>query len=315
VGAILCEQTIKPFFVIPLKLSVSSRITPNEFTQVEIVIPEAIADQVSSFLIDLGSRGVWLEPRRGNIAVIGYLSGKADRKAARESTLRYLDELRRLGFEVGQGKVDLRRIEVKDWSEEWKKSFKPIFVTDEIVILPQWDKSQFSGKTVIRIKPGPAFGTGDHATTQLCIRALSGFVKRGDRVIDVGCGSGILSIVSVKLGAAYALGLDIDQDAICNAEENLALNDVERLIELRQGTANAGMAQDPFHVAVANINRIEIVESYDRIAPLVRDGGTLIFSGILNGEEGYMSDFFKRQVLNVIEVTRQDEWVCFVGRK
>ncbi len=256
-----------------------------------------------------------MEPRRGNIAVIGYLSGKADRKAARESALRYLDELRKLGFQVGQAKVDLQRIEVKDWSEEWKKSFKPIFVTDDIVILPEWDKSDFHGKITTRIKPGMAFGTGGHATTQLCIRALSRFVKRGDRVIDLGCGSGVLSIVSVKLGAAYALGLDIDQDAICNAEENLALNDVEHVVELRQGTANAGMAQCPFDLAVANINRLEIVESYDKIAPLVRDGGTLIFSGILDGEEGYMSDFFKRQELNGIEVTRQDEWLCFVGRK
>lgn len=270
---------------------------------------------MSSFLVDLGSQGVWLEPRQGNVAVIGYLSGKADRKAARESTLSYLDELRKLGFQVGPGEVDLRRIEVKDWSEEWKKSFEPIFVTDEIFIVPQWDRSEFPGKIVIRIKPGPAFGTGDHATTQLCIRALSRLIRPKDKVVDVGCGSGILSIASVKLGASYALGLDIDQDAISNAEENLALNDAEDMVEVKLGTANIGIPQAPFDVAIANINRIEIVESYDKIEALVRGGGTLIFSGILEGEEGYMTDFFKRQKVNEIEITRQAEWICFAGRK
>lgn len=298
-----------------MKLSVYSKATAKEFTQVEILIPEAVADQVSSFLIDLGSEGVCLEPRHGNIAVIGYLSGKADAKAVRESTLRYLDELRKLGFQVGQNKVDLRRIEVQDWSEEWKKSFKPIFVTDDIVVLPDWDMSEFFGKAVIRIKPGMAFGTGDHTSTQLCIRALGRLVKPRHRIIDVGCGSGILSIVSAKLGASYALGLDIDQDAISNAEENLALNDAEDTVEVRQGTANIGIPEAPFDVAVANINRVEIVESCDKITPLVREGGTLIFSGILQGEEGYMTDFLRRQGLKHIEVTRQAEWICFVGKK
>jgi len=134
-------------------------------------------------------------------------------------------------------------------------------------------------------------------------------------VIDVGCGSGILSILSVKLGASYALGLDIDQDAIPDAEENLALNDAGELVEIRQGTVNAGIAPTSFDVAVTNINRIEIVESYDKIEPLVKVGGALIFSGILDGEEGYMTDFLGRQKLKDIEVTRQEEWVCFVGRK
>jgi ribosomal protein L11 methyltransferase len=298
-----------------LKLSVSSKRTVKKFTQVEIVIPEEIADQVSSFIIDLGSEGVWLEPRHGNVAVIGYLSGKPDAKAVEVSARGYLEELRKLGFQVGQSKVDLRRIEVEDWSEEWKKSFKPIFVTDDIVILPQWDKSEFPGKSVIRIKPGPAFGTGDHATTQLCIRALRKLVRPGDRIIDVGCGSGILSIVSVKLGASYALGLDIDQDAISNAKGNSALNQAEAKVEVRLGTANIGIPEAPFDVAVANINRIEIVDSYHKIEPLVRGGGALIFSGIAGGEEGYMSDFLRRQELKHIEVTRQAEWICFAGKK
>jgi ribosomal protein L11 methyltransferase len=287
----------------------------NDYIEVRLVVPESAEEQISSFLTDLGSRGVWIQSAAKDSTVIGYLSGESDIPTVRASILGYLDGLRELGYDVKPGKIDLQRIEYKDRGDEWKKSFKPILVTDDVVILPEWDKSDFPGKIVVRIKPGMAFGTGDHATTQLCICALAKSVKPRDRVIDVGCGSGILSIVAVKLGGSYALGLDIDQDAINNAEENIVLNDVENVAEIRQGTANAGIPPKSFDVAVANISRIEIVESYDKIAPLVKNGGILIFSGVLDGEEGYMTDFFGRQKLKDIKTTRQDEWVCFVGRK
>jgi len=287
----------------------------RDCTEIRLVVSESLEEQIASFLKDLGSKGVWIQPGTEESTVIGYLSEESDTPTVRASIVRYLEQLKELGYDVEPGKIGLQRIEYKDWGEEWKKSLKPIWVTEDIVILPEWDQSDFPGKIVIRIKPGMAFGIGDHATTQLCIRALARFVNLGDRVIDVGCGSGILSIVSAKLGAARALGLDIDQDAINDAEENLALNNAEDVVEVRQGTAHAGIPPASFDVAVANINRIEIVESYDKIVPLVKAGGTLIFSGILDGEEGYMADFFKRQELKEVEVTRQDERVCFAGRK
>jgi ribosomal protein L11 methyltransferase len=287
----------------------------KDYIEIKLVVPESAEEQVSNFLTDLGSKGVWIQPAARESTVIGYLSGESDIHVTRASILEYLDQLGELGYGAKPGKVDLRRIEYKDWSEEWKRSFKPILVTDGIVILPEWDKSDFPGKIVVRIKPGMAFGTGDHATTQLCIRALAKFVNAGDRMIDVGCGSGILSILSARLGSSHALGLDIDLDAANNAEENLALNEVEDVVEIRLGTASAGIPPESFDVAVANINRMEIVESYDKIEPLVKSGGTLIFSGILDGEEGYMADFFRRQNLKDVEITRQDEWVCFVGSK
>jgi ribosomal protein L11 methyltransferase len=287
----------------------------KQYIETKLVVPQGIEDQLSSFLIDLGSMGTWFEPVGEDVSVIGYLPSESETQVVRKAILDYLDGLRELGFQFGKGKINLQKIEIKNWAEEWKKSFKPIFVTVNIVVLPEWDKSEFPGKIVIRIKPGMAFGTGDHATTQLSIRALSRFVKPGNRIIDVGCGSGILSILSAKLGGAYALGLDIDQDAMNDAEENLILNQVEDVVEIRQGTAHAGIPPASFDVAVANINRIEIVESFDKIEPLVKGGGTLIFSGILDVEEGYMTDFLKRQRLKDIEVERQEEWVCFVGRK
>jgi ribosomal protein L11 methyltransferase len=278
-------------------------------------VPQEMADPVSSFLTDLGSNGVWLRPAGTNTAVIAYLPDESDARDVKQSILRYLQELKKLGLPVEESEVDLRTIEARDWAEEWKRGFQPIFATRDIVILPDWDESEFPHKIVVRIKPGMAFGTGDHATTQLCIRALGRLVKPGDRILDVGCGSAILSIVSAKLGASYALGLDIDQDAIENARENLTSNGVEDVIELRLGTANASVSQERFDLAVANINRVEIVESYDNIEALVKAGGFLIFSGIPDGEEGYMTDFFKRQHLKQIQITREKEWVCFFGKK
>ncbi|UCB52955.1 MAG: 50S ribosomal protein L11 methyltransferase, partial [Candidatus Zixiibacteriota bacterium] len=273
-------------------------------------MPQETADPVSSFLTDLGSKGVWFKPAGTHTAVVGYLPDESDAKCVKESILHYLDELRELGLPLDGSEVGLRTIKAEDWTQGWKKSFKPILVTDDIVILPDWDRSEFPDKIAIRIKPGMAFGTGDHATTKLCIRAIKRFLKPNDRILDVGCGSGILSIASAKLGASYALGLDIDRDAIENARENLALNDARGIVEVRLGTANASISQEHFDVAVANINRVEIVESYDKIEALVEAGGVLIFSGIPDGEEGYMADFFKRQQLKEVEVTREKEWVC-----
>jgi ribosomal protein L11 methyltransferase len=295
--------------------SPSPKEQTKEYIEIRLIVPQGLEDQLSSFLTDLGSMGTWHEPSGEDVSVIGYLPAESEAGMVREAIVNYLDQLRKLGFQLGEDNFSLQKIEVKNWAEEWKKSFKPIHITEKIVILPEWDKTDFPGKIVVRIKPGMAFGTGDHATTQLCIRALGRLVKLGNRIIDVGCGSGILSILSAKLGAAYALGLDIDQDAINNAEENLALNQVKDVVEVRQGTAHAGIPPESFEVAVANINRMEIVESYDKIEPLVKSGGILIFSGILDGEEGYMTDFFKRQKLKDVEIERQEEWVCFVGRK
>ncbi len=240
---------------------------------------------------------------------------ESETEVVRQSTLLYLAELKKLGFQVGECKIALKTIKEQDWAQDWKKSFEPIFVTDHIVVIPSWEQTQFPGKTVIRIKPGTAFGTGDHATTQLCIRALQRFVQLGDRIVDVGCGSGILCIAAVKFGASYALGLDIDQDAVENARENLALNGVEGSVEIRQATLSRGLSRKRFHLAVANLDRREIIESFDRIQMLLKSRGVLIFSGILKQEEKNMRDFFTKKHLRQIEATSQEQWICFAAKK
>jgi ribosomal protein L11 methyltransferase len=202
----------------------------------------------------------------------------------------------------------------EDWIGEWQKGFEPIFVTDDIVILPSWEKALFPDKIVIRIKPGMAFGTGAHLTTRLCICAIRRFLKPQDRVVDVGCGSGILGILSLKLGASFVLGLDIDHDSIENAHENLALNQIEDSIEIKQGTISADIPKKPFDLAVANLNKREIFESFENIKMQVKKGGVLIFSGMLKEEENEVKEFFQKKRLKVVEINRQDDWGCFVGK-
>ena len=249
------------------------------------------------------------------MAVIGYLSDDSDPKTINSSILHFQDGLIMLGFQTSESKVNSRKMKDEDWIGECEKSFKPIFVTDDIVILPSWEKALFPDKIVIRIKPGMAFGTGAHSTTLLCMRAIRRFLKPKDRVVDVGCGSGILSILSAKLGASFVLGLDIDQDSIENAHENLALNQTEDSIEIKQGTVSADIPKELFDLAVANLNKREIFESLENIKILVKDEGLFIFSGILNDEETEVRNFFKKKNLKIVEIQHQDSWVCFVCKK
>lgn len=283
-----------------------SEKTDKEFIEIEIKVPQEISDFVSNFLIEHGSNGVCSKESQEGVILLGYMSEESQAKVVKQSILQYLDKLKNLGF-----KTDKTEVRFKDW----KKSFEPIFVSEDIVIIPSWNRTSYPGKCIIRIKPGMAFGTGAHPTTRLCICAIRRFLKPQDRVVDVGCGSGILSILSAKSGASFVLGLDIDQDAIENAHENLALNQIEDSIEIKQGTVSADIPKKPFDLAVANLNKREIFESYENIKILVKNEGLFIFSGILNGEEKEVTNFFKKKSLKIVEIQHQDSWVCFVCKK
>ena len=225
--------------------------------------------------------------------------------------------------DIGEGTVMLSQTEDIDWINNWKKYFHQFYI-DDLLVIPSWEEIEnpdHNGK-VLHIDPGTAFGTGAHETTQLCIRQIKKYVTPETNILDVGCGSGILGIVTLMYGAKHAKGTDLDPCAIDASNENLE---------------NNGISKDDFEIIIGNIIDDKSVqdwagyEKYDIVAanilhnvldiltPVIKNqlkpGGIYITSGIIDEKEEFMLDVMKREGMEVLEVTRQGEWVSITARK
>jgi ribosomal protein L11 methyltransferase len=167
---------------------------------------------------------------------------------------------------------------------------------------------------VIAIEPKMAFGTGKHETTKLCIDAVMRNIKAGDTMLDLGTGSGILSIVAAKLGAVDILGIDIDAASIDNANDNIEHNDVSDIITVKQGSMELVEESNHYDVVVSNLIRDGIFELFDDFVRAGKPGGVLILSGILTNQIEEMSDFFKTKGYPTFDITTMNEWACYEMR-
>lgn len=199
----------------------------------------------------------------------------------------------------------------EDWAREWKKGLEARRVTERIVTKPSWIHYEaVPGEVVIDIDPQMAFGTGEHATTRGCLRLLDGVLRPGDRVLDVGSGSGILSVAAARLGAGEVVAVEYDPDANINARENLAHNGVEGQIRLIEAMADASLieAEGPFDLIVANILSGVIRPLLPAFLAALRPGGRVIVSGILQTEADEVRDSAERAGLRVEREDREEEW-------
>ncbi|MDO8611938.1 MAG: 50S ribosomal protein L11 methyltransferase [Dehalococcoidia bacterium] len=175
--------------------------------------------------------------------------------------------------------------EEDDWRDSWKRYFRPQRIGKRLLVKPSWATYEVAaGDTVIEIDPGMAFGTGQHPTTAMCLRALEESAsggRPGDAVLDLGAGSGILAIAAARLGAKRVLALDIDPQAVKAARENAAANGVADVVEVREGTLPEGAPTERFDLAIANISGLTIERLAPAFAESLREGGTLIVSGFL----------------------------------
>lgn len=223
---------------------------------------------------------------------------------------------------IGKGTISLSETEDKDWINNWKTFFKPFRAADNIVIKPTWEtyEKENEDDILIEIDPGIAFGTGSHETTKLCIQALDKYVKEGDSVLDVGCGSGILSIAALKLGAAHATAIDIDEVAVKVAAENMEVNHIPAsqytlydgdLITNSFLKVKAGTGHD---IVVANILADVIIPLTGVIRPHLKKDGLYITSGIINTKEEEVREALIANGFEILGVEYMKEWCCFIAK-
>ena len=197
---------------------------------------------------------------------------------------------------------------VKKWKEQWDVTH----VTNKIAVVPDWIEYQpKDDEVIIKLEPGCAFGTGTHQTTQLCMKALEKYMKKGDRVADIGMGSGILSILAKKLGASYVYGCDNDDTVIEVAKENAKKNGVECEFEL--GTADK--VHDKFDFVCANILHFVLAEIMGDLKNLMKTGALMSLSGILDEKKQMVIDAYQKEGLELVEEIPQDQWTSFVVKR
>ena len=284
---------------------------------VELHLPREFGEAVSNFLIEQGATGI--EELEGDIKwdrLRTYFQQDGKEKGVLRALRRYLNSLKKIRPEMPRPQVKTATFPEQDWGENWKRFFKPIQVTSRLVVKPPWSRIRLKrGQIPIDIAPGMAFGTGTHATTILCIRALEEELhSRGLSVLDVGTGSGILSIVAAKSGAKEVWGIDIDGVAVENARENVEKNHVSDIVKIRKGSI--GDLDKKFDVIVANIDLKSLRRMRKPLLSHLNDRGLLILSGILEEEkERIRKHYLETGLLRWIKETQEGEWVCLTFRK
>ena len=230
--------------------------------------------------------------------------------------------LKERGFsdeELGSWEITVDEKENQDWSKKWKEKWTVTHVTDKIAVVPSWlSYEPKDGEISITLDPGCAFGTGTHQTTQLCMKAIEKYLKKGDTVADIGTGSGILSICAMKFGAASAYGCDIDDTVIDVCRENAKINGIDTdsenaLVKFELNTADK--ITEKFDFVCANILHNVLAEIMGDLKNIMKDDAKMSLSGILDEKKPVVLDAIEREGLKIINTISQDQWISFVVTK
>lgn len=245
--------------------------------------------------------------------VKAYFSKDDDLEVIKNEINQKLDELRELGINIGKGEIILNKVNEEDWATAWKKYYKTTKVGNKVVIKPKWEEyTPKSDEVIVELDPGMAFGTGTHETTSMCIELIEKYISEKDRVFDIGTGSGILSIVASKLGAAEVIGVDLDEVAVDAARLNVEYNNVDNvhiihgnLVDVVEGKAN---------LIVANIIADVVAYLSTFIKNYIMENGVFISSGIIKDRKDEIVNILKENNFEIVEVKEKGEWVAIVAK-
>ena len=208
-------------------------------------------------------------------------------------------------------KVEAVGVNDSDWNENWKKYFHATEIGEKLAIVPSWEKyDNKDNRTILQIDPGAAFGTGTHATTSLCLDMLQSYVDDNTEMLDIGCGSGILAVASVLLGAKTAVGVDIDAQSVKTAKENAEINSVTDKTEFIVGDL-AEKARGKYSVVCANIVADVVIRLLENVKNYMEADAVLIVSGIIDLRENDVLNAAEKQGFTVIEKRYKDNWCAF----
>lgn len=315
-----------------------------KWNQFRLTATTGAEDIVSSMLMDLGIQGVQIEDRvplteedkeqmfvdilpdiledDGKAYLTFYLEEEEDKETILMRVRKELEEMKSF-LDVGECTIEEAQTEDVDWVNNWKQYFHQFYI-DDILVIPSWEKveAKDEDKLVIHIDPGTAFGTGMHETTQLCIRQLKKYVTKGARILDVGCGSGILGMLALKFGAGYSAGTDLDPCAIDATHENMEANGIlKEQYEVMIGniiddrSVQDAVGYERYDIVAANILADVLVPLTPVIVHQMKPGGIYITSGIIDDKETVVVEAVKAAGLEVLEINHQGEWVSVTAKK
>lgn len=276
------------------------------YFQLEFPIPKGKEEKLETFLINNDVNTI-LEINR--IITIAFQQNEKKKL----ETLKI--NLLRSGL-IKEKELNVEIIASHNWNKEWEKTIDPVFIKDKIIIYPSWKKNKikrFKNRILIEIDPKMSFGTGHNETTQLILEMMCDYIDRNDvKMLDYGCGTGILAIAGIKLGIRKAIAIDIDKDSIMNAKEYIRNNNTETYITLKKCDINK-ISQKIFDVITANINYTIITRNIKLIKDKLSNYGKLFITGILQDEERDIFRVLYKNQFTILEVRRKAEWISIIA--
>ncbi len=289
--------------------------TGDSYLELRIDIPKEQVDPVCDFIIEHISNGLVLEEEEDtvNTGILFYIAPEA-KEQSKALLGEYLQGLKLSHANINPV-VSERVIKSVEWVEQYKQSVTPILISDDVCVRPPWATAPKDIKFDIIIEPKMAFGTGHHETTRSCLKLIRMHLKPGVRVLDMGCGSGLLAILAAQMGATYIKAVDYDPEAVENCQENFDINNITVPNEIVHGSIEVCANDKPYDFICVNIIKSAIIEMFEELHPLLASNGIMLLSGLLDRDEQDITALLTKYNLTNFTILRDNEWLSFTVRK